>query len=118
LKYLDSKNKINLAARAAFDKKADRIVIMEMKEVFPICDYFLIASGDSTRKVLAIADNIQKKLFESGIKHWHLEGKREGQWVLLDYSDIVIHIFLSKLREFYDLERLWGDAPKITFDKE
>ena len=91
--------------------------MLEMKKLLPICDYFLICSGDSTRKVRAISENIQEKLEEDNIKHWHVEGLQEGQWVLLDYNDLVVHVFLTEVREFYDLEHLWGDAPRETINK-
>jgi len=118
LAHISSKKKAHLIAEAALEKKADRIVIMEMEKIFPICDYFIVTSGDSTRKVKAIADNIEKALDERSIKHWHVEGKREGQWVLLDYSDVVVHVFLTELRQFYDLEHLWGDAPRERFSEK
>lgn len=114
---ITSKNKARIAAEAAGDKKAEGIVILEMKNIFPVCDYFVIASGESTRKVKAISENIKEKLSQFNIRHWHVEGFREGQWVLLDYSDVVIHIFLTETRDFYDLERLWGDAPRETISQ-
>ena len=114
MQELSSREKAQLAAEAALDKKADRVAVLDMANIFPICDYFLIMSGDSTRKVKAISESIQEKLGDQNIKHWHLEGFREGQWVLLDYNDIVVHVFLTEIREFYDLERLWGDAPRVV----
>jgi ribosome-associated protein len=99
-------------ASAASDKKALDIVTINMKKVSSVCDYFVIASGASTTQVRAIADNISRKLKEKGARLWHLEGEREALWILLDFGDVVAHIFLEETRRFYDLEHLWGDAPQ------
>jgi len=114
--HLSSKKKSQLIVEAALDKKADSVVILDMKKVFPICDYFVIASANSTRQAKAIAENIQEKLSKNKAKCMHVEGFREGRWVLLDYSDVVVHVFLAEIRDLYNLERLWGDAPKKVFD--
>ena len=111
---LSSKSKANLIAEAALDKKADRVVILEMKDLFPISDYFVIASAESTRKVKAISESVQEKLGKFKIRHWHIEGMDEAQWVLLDYNDVIVHVFLTEVRDFYNLERLWGDAPRTA----
>ena len=103
-------------ANAASDKKALDIVIIDMRQgMSGACDYFVIASGTSTTQVRAIADNVLRKLKEKGEKVWHREGEREALWILLDYGDVVGHIFLDETRRFYDLERLWGDAPQTSF---
>lgn len=86
-----------------------------MRKVSSVCDYFIIASGTSTTQVRAIADNVIKKLKDKKEKLWHVEGKREALWIVLDYGDSVAHIFLDEKRRFYDLERLWGDAPQEQF---
>jgi len=88
---------------------------MDMRAVSSITDYFVICSAPSTRRVQAIAEAIEEALRDEGVKHWHIEGKREALWVLIDYGDVVAHIFYEDLREFYDLERLWHDAPKEHF---
>jgi ribosome-associated protein len=80
-----------------------------------VCDYFVIASGTSTTHVRAIADNIERRLKEKGQRVWHTEGEREALWVLLDCGDVVVHVFLDQTRRFYDLERLWADAPQTRF---
>ena len=102
-------------AGAASDKKALDIVTIDMRKVSSVCDYFVIASGASTTQVRAIADHISRKLREKGERLWHIEGEREALWVLLDYGDVVVHIFLEETRRFYDLERLWGDAPQARY---
>jgi len=86
-----------------------------MKKMSSVCDWFVIASGTSTTHTRAIADSIVKKLTELREKLWHKEGEREASWILLDYGDVVAHIFLEETRAFYDLEKLWGDAPQERF---
>ena len=100
----------NDAVKAAEDKKAYDVTVLDISGVSIIADYFIICSGRSTTQVKAIADYIQEKLNESGASPRHREGFREGKWVLLDYADVVIHVFLESERQFYNLERLWGDA--------
>ena len=99
-------------AKAASDKKALDIVTMDMRRIPSVSDYFVIASGSSTTQVRAISDNIIEVLKAKGERVWHTEGAREALWVLLDCGDVVAHIFLEETRRFYDLEKLWGGAPK------
>ena len=87
-----------------------------MTQPSQICDFFIIASGSSARQVRAIADNIEEKTRQEGIRNIHIEGYNEGSWVLLDLRDVVVHVFIHEMREFYDLERLWADAPRVHFD--
>jgi len=108
-----SKQKAILCARAALDHKAIDLAILEVKKLSSFADYFVISSGSSDRQVQAIASHIEEKLGKQGLHPLGIEGKREGRWVLLDYGDVVIHIFYQPVREFYDLERLWSDAPKL-----
>lgn len=107
-----------LIADAASDKKAQDIVFIDMRNVSLVADYFIICSGSSVPQVKAIADNIEEKLAEAGVEMIHREGYREGRWVLLDYGTCVAHIFLTEEREFYHLERLWGDAPQEEYEEE
>ena len=109
----DNREKAFLCARAALDHKAVDLVILEVKNLSSFTDYFVICSGNSDRQVQAIAAHIEEKLGEGKIRPLSVEGKREGRWVLLDYGDVVIHVFYQPVREFYDLERLWSDAPRI-----
>jgi len=110
---------IQLIVQAACDKKAEDIVVLDMRRPSQFCDYFVITSGTSARQVRAISDNIEEKTRQKGIRTLHIEGYKEGSWVLIDYLDIVVHIFISEARRFYDLERLWRDAPKISiYEKE
>ncbi|MCA1705499.1 MAG: ribosome silencing factor [Actinobacteria bacterium] len=106
------------AAAAASSKKAERVVILDVSKQLVITDHFVICSGSSDRQVKSIADEIQKVMAEdAGIKPFRREGEREGRWVLLDYVDFVVHVFHKEDREYYDLERLWSDAPKIEFEE-
>src|SRR3989338_3534226 len=110
-------NKISAIARAASEKKADDIVIIDMRKMPSITDYFVIASGSSAPQLRAISENIVDKLRDLGFRPSHVEEDLEGPtWVLLDYSDVVVHIFHEKSRKFYNLERLWGDAPQRRFE--
>lgn len=112
---LTVKRKARLIAEAAFETKARNIAIMDMRRLSDVCDYFIVTSGDSTTHLRAIADNIEGRTSESGVRLWHREGVPEALWVLLDYGDVVVHIFHSQTRGFYNLEKLWHDAPRAAF---
>jgi ribosome-associated protein len=107
--------KAELIVKAACDKKADRPLIMDMRKFSTICDYFLVMSGTSKKRVQAISDNIEAVLAENDHRLWHLEGYSQADWIVADYADVVAHIFYEPVREFYGLERLWGDAAVIRF---
>lgn len=104
------------AARAAADKQGERIVVMDVRELIVITDYFVIASGGSERQVRTIVEEVEKALRGLGMKPVRREGEQEHRWVLLDYVDIVVHVFAPEEREFYDLERLWRDAPVLQWE--
>ncbi|MGI5838189.1 MAG: ribosome silencing factor [bacterium] len=104
-----------LVAAAADDKRAKDIRILKVEGITLVTDYFVICSGNSTTQVQAIADGIGEKLKEAGQRAGHIEGYREAKWVLLDLGSVVVHIFTDAERDFYDLERLWGDAESIGF---
>ncbi len=100
------------AVDAVLDKKAHDITVMDMQGVSGVADVFVICTGDSDLQVKAIADSVEKQLKETyGERPWHREGYDHLQWVLLDYVDLVVHVFAPEKRIFYGLERLWGDAP-------
>jgi len=105
-------------AKLADDKKARNIRILKMEGLTIVTDYFVIASASNSILVKAIADNIDDELSNDKIYPLHKEGLGEGRWVLLDYGDVVAHIFLEDEREFYNLEGLWADAPQEVFGGE
>lgn len=101
------------AARAAEDKKASAVTVLGLENLSPLCDFFVIASGTNRLQVRAIATAVEEKLEEVGGRLDHREGNDQAGWVLLDFGDVVVHIFIEELRQFYDLERLWEDAERI-----
>ncbi len=109
----DSKTKSLLCLAAALEKKAIDPVLLELKGINSFTDYFLLCSGKSDRQVQAIAQGIEEALKKKGIRPLGQEGMTEGKWILMDYEDVVVHIFLEPVRKFYDLEGLWIDAPRI-----
>jgi ribosome-associated protein len=107
------------AARAASAKGGDGTVIIEVGEVLAITDAFVITSGRNTRQVKTIAEEVEARLkADGGISPLRVEGLGDTQWVLLDYGDLVVHVFLDETREYYDLERLWSDAPRLAWEDE
>ena len=105
------------AVEAAQSKKARAIVLLELDEVAGFTDHFLVCSGASSRQVQAIADEVDRRLSGAGLRATHIEGYNHAEWVLMDYVDLVVHIFSEKAREFYDLERLWRTAPRREFEE-
>lgn len=110
-------NKITKTAWEALDdKKADNIVILNIGEVSVIADYFIIASGGSPSQINALVDSVEEKLSELNVKPVNIEGIQNASWVLMDYGDIIIHIFSKNDREFYNLERIWADCKEVDVD--
>jgi ribosome-associated protein len=97
-------------ARLIVEKKGTDIVIMKLKKITTMADFFIVATADSDVQVKAIVKHIEEKLADGSIRPWHMEGLASLSWVLLDFVDVVVHIFLPGSRDFYGLERLWGDA--------
>ncbi len=110
---VESWEKALLLSRFALEKKAYDLTLMEVREITSIADYFIICSGRSDRQVQSIAQGIEENLGKTGISPLSIEGLSRGQWVLMDFSDVIVHIFYQPLREFYDLEGLWGHAPRV-----
>jgi len=106
-------DKAKLCMKIICERKAIDPVLFEVGKLTSIADYFLIASGSSSRQVQAMASHLLRKMKEAGFRAYGLEGQEEGHWILLDYGDIIIHLFYQPFREFYDLEGLWIDAPRI-----
>jgi len=100
------------------ERKAIDPILMEVSRLTSFTDYFLVASGASTRQVLAMSQHMARRLRDQGFKPFGIEGEQEGHWVLMDYGDVVIHIFYQPVREFYDLEGLWAEAPRVEPDEK
>lgn len=108
-----------MAARAASDKKAEDIIVIDVAELLVVTDFFVICTGRNNQQVRAIADEIEDQLREhASIKPIGREGVQEGKWVLLDYVDFVTHVFQPEERDFYRLEKLWSDAPRIALPED
>jgi ribosome-associated protein len=115
---MESLDKAKLCLKLMNERKAVDPVLFRVGDLSSITDFFLIASGNSSRQVQAIARHLRRKLREKGLKPYGIEGEQEGHWVLLDYGDVIVHIFYQPIREFYDLEGLWVDAPRVTLQDE
>lgn len=114
---MDSKLLAKKVVQLAWNKKGKNIIIIDLKKVMNVTDYFILISGESDVHVKALANHIEKELKKEKITIWHKEGFQQLKWVLMDYIDIVIHIFRPDVRDYYNLEKLWGDA-KITKIKD
>lgn len=110
---MHSKQIALLARKAADDKQAEDIAVLDVSKLTNVARYFVIAHGNSDRHVRAIAQNISEELEKKKVRIWHLEGIDEGKWVLLDTGPVIAHIFYREVRDFYGLERLWGEAPRL-----
>ena len=104
---------LQVAARAADSKGGDDLVALDVSNPLPLADIFLLATGRSERNVVAIASEVEDKLNEAGVKTLRREGKSEGRWILLDFGDLVVHVFHEEDRMYYALERLWKDCPVV-----
>ncbi|NYE20590.1 ribosome silencing factor [Microbacterium immunditiarum] len=105
-----------IAATAADSKGGEDLVALDVSGPLPLVDIFLLVSGRSERNVAAIADEIEEKLLEAGYKRLRREGRQEARWVLLDFGDLVVHVFHEQERVYYGLERLWKDCPLVPVD--
>jgi ribosome-associated protein len=105
-----------LAAELALTKKAEEVLLLDLRKVSAAADYVLLASGASDVQVKAIADAIVEGLEKEGVPVWHVEGYANRRWILIDLVDVVVHVLHKEAREFYALERLWGDAPRTRID--
>lgn len=114
---MTSKEIAKLAHAALADKKGEDIRIIDISKVSVLADYFMIASGSNKNQVQAMADNVQEELFKAGVEVKQVEGYQSGNWILMDYGDIIIHVFSSEDRLFYDLERIWRDGANISVEE-
>jgi ribosome-associated protein len=115
---INGKEQVLLCVNASLKNKAKNLIILNVKESSSFADYFIICSGTSDRQVQAMTAAIQENLKAYGILPLGIEGERLGKWVLMDYEDVVIHIFYEPVREFYDIERLWSDAQHMEVGDE
>lgn len=106
----------NIAAQAAADKLAENIVALDVTELMPLTDVFLLASGRNERQVVSIADEIEEKMLEAGNKMLRREGKTQARWILLDFGDVICHVMHEEDRMYYSLERLWKDSPVVKLE--
>ncbi len=119
LKHLTNGRDIALySARIADDKKAEDIVIYDVRGITDVTDYFVLATAQARSQVRAIVESIKKDLKSIGVQKMGQEGHEGGSWVLIDYTDCVVHVFSPELRQYYSLETLWGDAPKVDWKRE
>jgi len=107
---------LKLYVQAALGRKASDLLLLDVREITTLADVFILCTGRSNRQVSAIADYIRRYLKENGIRPIYVEGIKEGHWALLDYGQIVIHVFYEPIRQFYDLEGLWSDARRIPLE--
>ena len=115
---INGKERLLLCVNASLKRKARNLIILNVKEFSSFADYFIILSGTSDRQVQSIAASIQQNLKECGVTPLGVEGENLGKWVLMDYEDVIIHVFYEPIREFYDLERLWPEAPRMEVGDE
>lgn len=109
---MSSWEKTLLLTRSALDRKACDLVVLEVRELTSIADYFIVCSGRSDRQVQSIAQGLEENAVDEGFRPFAVEGQQRGHWVLMDFSDVIVHIFYEPVRGFYDLDGLWGHAPK------
>lgn len=114
----DSRARALLCVNALLEKKAKAIVILNVSAISSFADYFILCSGTSDRQVQAVASSIQESLKKAGMLPLGVEGEAGGKWILLDYDDVIIHVFLESVRTFYDLERLWSETPRMAVPDE
>ncbi len=105
-------------ARAALDKKAENLKLLDLSELSSFTEYFVICSGTSDRQVQAIADAVASMMKQEGIQCLSQDGYSEGRWIVMDFGFVVVHVFLDALREYYDLENLWAEAPRVKIPSE
>lgn len=114
MKYIDEK--ISVIVKACIEKKGIDIKVLDIKKLTAITDYFVITSGNSTKQVVAIADEIEEKMDLANYELIGKEGYKEGKWILLDYGNVIVHIFRNEERDFYNLENVWADGDELNLE--
>mgnify|MGYP000109705405 CR=1 FL=1 len=112
-----AKEMARIAYEALSEKKGEDIKVIDISGISVLADYFIIADGNNKNQVQAMVDNVQEELFKAGYEMKQMEGYREGNWILLDFGDIIIHIFDKENRLFYDLERIWKDGKEVSIEE-
>ncbi|MBQ9269300.1 MAG: ribosome silencing factor [Oscillospiraceae bacterium] len=113
---LSAKEAAIIAAKALDDKKARNLMMLEVKGVTTLAEYMILSTGTSDTHLRALCDEVEKKMEEAGEQVWHREGYRGDTWIVMDFCGVIVHVFTEEQRKFYDLERLWGDAPVVDLD--
>jgi ribosome-associated protein len=113
---LDGRTKALLCAQRALDYKAQEVMLLDVRALSSFADYFLICSAGSSRQAQGIAGRLEEALRDHGVRPLGVEGRREGHWVLMDYGDVIVHIFHETTRRFYDLESLWSEAERVLLE--
>ena len=111
---ISSWDKTLLLTRLALEKKAYDLVVLDVHALTSIADYFILCSGRSDRQVQSIAQGLEENAADEGVKPYAVEGTQRGHWALMDFSDVIVHVFYEPVREFYDLDALWGHAPRVA----
>jgi ribosome-associated protein len=106
---------VKISIKASKAKKAESLVVLDLRGISSFTDYFVIMHGNSVRQNLALHDSIEKELRKENIRPLSVEGKEHAEWILMDYGDFIVHIFSERTREYYSLEKLWGDAHKLSY---
>jgi ribosome-associated protein len=106
---------VKLSVKASQAKKGEDILVLDLREISSFTDFFVIMHGNSTRQNVALYENIEEELRKQNIRPLSVEGAEHGEWILMDYGSFIVHVFSKPARTYYSLERLWGDAPKISF---
>lgn len=114
---MDSKELLEKVVKAADGRRAEDIVALKVDEIIPMADYFVIMTGGSNRQVQAVVNAIVEMAHKEGVEIGSVEGKREAQWVLVDLGDVVVHVFRDEARHFYNLEKLWAEAPIVNINQ-
>jgi ribosome-associated protein len=106
---------VKISVKVALAKKGEGVLVLDMREVSSFTDYFVIMNGTSTRQNVALYESIEYELRKASVRPLGVEGKEHGEWVLLDYGSFIVHVFSKQARDYYSLEKLWGDAPKLSY---
>lgn len=106
---------VRVSVKAGLAKKGEAVLVLDMREVSSFTDYFIIMNGNSTRQNVALYESVEHELRKVSIRPLSVEGKEHGEWILMDYGSFIVHVFSKQARDYYALEKLWGDAPKLDY---